>query len=202
MKQEKKENMYTRKQYYVKSFQVKFVMRFCLLIILASMIMGSFLYLFSLHSVTTAFENSRLIIKSTADFILPSILASILLMLIIISIVSVIMIMMFSHRIAGPLYRFEKFIMGVKDGYLSNLIFLRGSDEVKEIATALNDMSKQLCTSVAEAKREVARLTFLEDDLVKFIESKRIPYEEAEPLLKDLSDIKNKLHEQLNYYKT
>ena len=66
---EKSKKKYKRKQYYIKDFQIKFVTRFCFLLILGAIVMGSIVYFLSTQTVTTAFENSRLIIKSTADYI-------------------------------------------------------------------------------------------------------------------------------------
>jgi len=44
-----------------------------------------------------------------------------------------------SHKIAGPLYRFEKDIKGLaKDGDLTRIFKLRKRDEMQELAEALN----------------------------------------------------------------
>lgn len=46
-----------------------------------------------------------------------------------------------SHKIAGPLYRFEKDVRGLaKDGDLTRIFRLRKRDEMQELAEALNTM--------------------------------------------------------------
>ncbi|MCK4518810.1 MAG: hypothetical protein KAU12_01700, partial [Candidatus Omnitrophica bacterium] len=72
MKSQKANKPYKRRNYYIdKKFQSRFIIRFCLLVILACVLFGGLIYFLSLKSTTTSFENSRLIIKSTADYLLP-----------------------------------------------------------------------------------------------------------------------------------
>ncbi|MDO8525289.1 MAG: hypothetical protein Q7S07_02235, partial [Candidatus Omnitrophota bacterium] len=66
-----------RRQYYIKKeFQRNFILKFCLLVLTGSVISGVIVYLMSRATVTTSFEGLRLVIKSTADYILPAVLLS------------------------------------------------------------------------------------------------------------------------------
>ena len=66
-----------RKHYFIKKrFQIVFILKFCFLVLIGSFLSIGLIYAISRGTVTTSFENSRLVIKSTADFILPAVLMS------------------------------------------------------------------------------------------------------------------------------
>jgi len=48
--------------------------------------------------------------------------------------------LVFSHFIAGPIYRFEKTLEGMRDGDLTMVVRLRTRDEFKELADLFNQM--------------------------------------------------------------
>lgn len=70
-----------------------------------------------------------------------------------------------SHRIAGPLYRFEHWAATVAGGDLTTRIRLRPADDLKELALALNQTAGELHSRVrqdrAAAAALAARLTVL-----------------------------------------
>ncbi len=195
---------YSRQKYVIKDFQVKFVVRFCILIVLGAFVMGGILYMASQGSLTTVFEKSRLTIKSTADFILPMLLLSISIMVVLTCLASVFVVLMFSHRIAGPLYRFEKHFESLKDGYLSDRIFLRSSDEIKELASACNNMTKELNEHIVAVKTDAYRLSRLEDVLRENLGGgkKTLAFQELEESLYELTCIRESLHKKLEFFKT
>ena len=97
-----------RRTYFIKKkFQRNFIIKFCVLAIAGAIISGAIVYMMSKSTVTTTFENSRLTIKSTADFILPAVLLSTFVFVVFIGIATVLVTLFASHKIAGPLYRME-----------------------------------------------------------------------------------------------
>ena len=148
-----------RKNYFIdKNFQKKFIVKFCILVIIGAFLSGFIIYSMSKSAVTTTFENSRLKIKSTADFILPAVLLSGAIAVMIIGAATVVVTLFTSHRIAGPLYRVEKDIKEVASGNLNVKIHLRQSDELKALASALGNMVQSLKKNVSEAKSIVSEL--------------------------------------------
>ncbi len=157
-----------RRNYFIKKeFQAKFILKFCLLIILTCGLMGILIYFLSTKTVTTTFENLRLISKSTADFILPALTLSSLVAIIIVSLACVIIVLFISHRIAGPLYHFEKSIEEIAKGDLTVGTHLRRTDEIKMLADSLNEMTKKLRDAIAVSQD---RLSALEKDLANIRE--------------------------------
>jgi len=61
-----------RKNYFIdKSFQTRFILKFCSLVIAGGLLTVGLLYCLARQSTTVAFMNSRVVVKTTADFILP-----------------------------------------------------------------------------------------------------------------------------------
>ncbi|MBN1353600.1 MAG: HAMP domain-containing protein [Candidatus Omnitrophica bacterium] len=150
-----------RKNYFIKKkFQRDFIIKFCSLVILGSAISGSIIYLMSMSAVTTTFENLRLVIKSTADYILPAVLLSSAVVIILIGFAAIIVTLFTSHRIAGPLYRLEKDIDEIASGNLRKKVNLRKTDELKALAASLNGMTGKLRSDIEGVKNIVSEIEY------------------------------------------
>ncbi len=125
-------------------FQRDFILKFCSIIIISALIIAGIVYVLSLSSTTAVFENSRLVLKSTADFMLPLLILSSLIAIIAMGTLTIIFTLIISHRIAGPLYRLEKDINEVKNGNLNIEIRVRKDDEFQDLAKSLNQMIKSI----------------------------------------------------------
>lgn len=153
------DNLNRRKNYYInREFQGKFILKFCLLILAGSLISGAIIYGMSRATVTTAFVNSKLTIKSTADFILPAVLLSSAVVILMIGIATIAITLFTSHRIAGPLYRIEKDINEIASGNLKITLSLRHGDEIKPIATSLNVMVGSLKEKIQAIRENLIQL--------------------------------------------
>ncbi len=186
-----------RRNYFIKrKFQIKFILRFCTLLILGSIITATILYLLSEDTATTAFVNSRLSIVSTSDYILPALVGSSLISIIFISIATAFVIMYLSHRIAGPLFKIEKSIKEIGTGDLSLRIHLRTSDEITEIADSLNEMSENFNKRVLEIRRNAGDLSKQIDDLT----AQSLP-QQLKDNLRELNAKKDQLNKVIDYFK-
>lgn len=146
-----------RKNYYIKKkFQRDFILKFFALLILGSLISGVIIYFMSRGALTTTFDNSRLAISSTADYIFPSVLLSGIAVVVIIGLAAIIMTLLASHKIAGPLYRIGKDIDEIASGNLNIRFVLRGGDEIRELAGKLDNMSRSLSAKAAAVKAALA----------------------------------------------
>lgn len=148
-----------RKNYYIKKkFQRNFILKFFALLLLGAFISGAIIYFMSRGALTTTFDNSRLAIRSTADYILPSVLLSGIAVMIIIGFAAIIMTLLTSHKIAGPLYHIGKDIDEVTSGNLNVRFRLRGGDEIKELAYKLDNMSQSLSLRAGAIKKALIDL--------------------------------------------
>jgi len=90
-------------------FQRVFIIKFCILVTVAVLLSGAIVYLLSKFTLTTSFVDSRLVIKSTADFIIPAVLLSSAIVIIVMSI-GMIAVALFtsSRKRVDSLYRVKK----------------------------------------------------------------------------------------------
>ena len=148
-----------RRNYYIdKKFQRNFILKFCALVIIGSLISGGIIYWMSKTTVTTTFENSRLVIKTTADFILPAVLLSGAIVILLIGFATIVITLFTSHRIAGPLYRLEKDVNEITLGNLKIVFNLRHGDEIKPLAASLNAMAQSLRERLVRIKTLINEL--------------------------------------------
>jgi methyl-accepting chemotaxis protein len=148
-----------RKNYFIKKeFQRDFILKFCGLVILGAVLSGAIVYSMSASTLTTTFENSRLRIKSTAEFILPAVLLSSVVVIVFIGLATVGVTLFASHKIAGPLYRMEMDVREVASGNLNVRFRLRHTDEIRALADSLDAMVVILRSSVGELRSIIDNL--------------------------------------------
>jgi methyl-accepting chemotaxis protein len=177
-----------RKNYFIKKdFQTRFILKFCLLLLLGVIISTGLLFIFSQDTLTSSFEDSRLQIKSTGLAILPSVILTNLMTLALIALASVGITLFVSHRIAGPLFRFEKDLKDIGKGDLTKRVSLRRKDQMMAIAKAMNEMAGGLQKKVQ----------FIQQD-VEQIKQKASHSKDAKDLLPDLEILTEKIHTSFN----
>jgi methyl-accepting chemotaxis protein len=77
----------------------------------------------------------------------------------------VILVMIATHRIAGPLYRFEHAVKKMSKGNLTDTIILRKNDEGKILAEHINTLSQTLSKDLKEIHKNSS---FIKDLTVQF----------------------------------
>jgi len=143
-----------RKRFYIsKSFQSRFIAKFCLLVICASLLSGALIYYFNQKTTTIAFDHLKVVVKSTADFILPAMLEILVSVTFIIIIATIAVTLFTSHKLVGPLYRVELEIDKIKRGNLSIPIHIREKDQTKRLAASLEEMRVTFQAHTTSLKR-------------------------------------------------
>lgn len=175
-----------RRNYFIdKSFQAKFILKFCLIVILASIVIAIALLSLSSKSTTVAIENTKVVVKGTADFIFPIALQTTLIVTIFSAAATSILTMFVSHKIAGPLHRMRREIEKLGEGNLNVNFSIREGDQLKNLATSLAAMSYAL-----RGKIEALRRGFLE---LKEI-TQKLPEYERNQLQDKLKDMEAKFN--------
>lgn len=145
--------MQKRRQYFIdKSFQARFVVKFCLIQILACIATGALIYFLNMQTKTVAFENMRIVVKSTADFILPITLQILLVVVLCISAATIVVTILTSHKISGPLYRLTLEFEKLKNKDFSVPIRIRTSDQLQKVAANAEELRLNLQNSVKSLK--------------------------------------------------
>ena len=115
--------MIRRTNYFIKKgFQFNFAAKFILLILLEAGLIAVLFMQVSGNTITTGYYDSILTIDRTPKFFLTPLLLIVLITAVGIGLSGMIVFILLSHRIAGPLYRFEKDLGDVSYGDLTKRI--------------------------------------------------------------------------------
>ena len=180
-----------RRQVYIPgSFQRQFVLQFCGIVLLGCMLFGMVLYLYSSRTLTTAFVRSRLHVMSTADFLLPALGFTAVVVTALAALVAAGRVLVLSHRIAGPLYRLEKATRAMGQGDLSFRVQLRDRDELQGFAQAVDG-------TVAELRRQLQAVGSCSEKVRAVVAE--IQHSPSVPgkLVQELEDAQRKMEEAL-----
>ncbi|MBI9088594.1 MAG: methyl-accepting chemotaxis protein [Desulfobacterium sp.] len=155
----KKKNHPIRKQYYInKSFQTRFIIYFFFILILGGAISIGLTLFNTQGTLTSSFIDSKLVIRNTSLAIMPSVIYTHLFTTAVVGIISIIVTLLFSHKIAGPMYRFEKDIDRISKGDLKNRVTIRQGDQLQGVETALNAMIHSLNMKLVSIKTDIETL--------------------------------------------
>ncbi len=141
-----------------KEFQNKFIAKFFTMVAVGTVVTGAIVYFFCGRTLTTVFINSRLKIMSTADFILPGLILSALVVILVVGAATAFMALYVSHRIAGPVYRMRQDLLSFHAGNLKQIFRLRDKDEMKPLAHMLNEVARKVQHDVSILKAEADAL--------------------------------------------
>ena len=101
-------SLFRRRHYFIdKKFQTSFTIDFLLIIVIAAIALMLLFLFYSHETVTVGYTGSEVKLLNTSDFFLPTLLLSTFAIIIISGVVGIIVLILISHRIAGPLFRFE-----------------------------------------------------------------------------------------------
>ncbi len=165
---------------------------------------GCFLFIvllsyFSADTLTISYSNKGLEFGQTPMMLLEQILTANWILIVIGGTFLVVASMLLSHRIAGPLFRFEKALDNMNAGRLDDTIRLRGKDEGKELATKINHFNLQLSQNL----RIIEQSSLALDALIEQASSLNLPEEQQEELASlcwSMQEQNNKVHRVCNSF--
>jgi len=171
MATEMKRPAYKRKQYLIaRKFQLKYVGLILLLMFLTAAMCSYVVYYTAMilmgEKLANVYPQGRLIsiVKSVNFRILLSVIF-------ITPFVAVIGIFL-SHRIAGPIFRMEKFLYDMASGNLASRITLRQNDELTTLANGINNLAESMSSSISVQKALVNSISDNIVNIKKAIDSK------------------------------
>ncbi len=186
-----------RRVYFIeRKFQAGFILKFSALVIIGSLLTGALMYFLSQKSTTVVFEHSRALVKSTADFLLPLLLQTIIATSLIVAIATIALTLFISHKIAGPLYRLKKELSTIEIGNLAGGFSLREGDQLQDVARSMSAMIKGLRDRISDLKKDW--YSFKENWQV--LASKEFP-PDAKHNIERLKNIIIQIEKNLDYFK-
>ncbi|HNV70400.1 MAG TPA: methyl-accepting chemotaxis protein [Candidatus Ozemobacteraceae bacterium] len=94
-----------------------------------------------------------------------------------------------SHKIAGPVYRFERLARVITKGDLTQSVRLRSGDELRELQDAFNSMTDSLRRMVTKDREVIAKLVAAGNKLNDVMKKKKQDPAEIESVAQELYGI-------------
>jgi len=164
------------------------------------MFIALFLFL-SADSMTISYNDHNMQFGQTPFMLLKQILASSWVAVVIGGSILVYAVLRFSHRLAGPVFRFEKALDNMNAGRLDDHIHLRVKDEGKELANKINSFNDTLSKSIIGIRRNTVAMNNLLDQLEAVIPNTGEDSEKARGLLWSMREQNRKIAENFAEYK-
>jgi methyl-accepting chemotaxis protein len=157
-----------RRNFFIKKdFQGKLILGYFLLVICSCLFFFTLLGVFSADSVTITYSNNDLQVTQTPLMLLKKAVGTYWVFIVVGSVGVVLAAMLITHRIAGPIYRFEKTFDEMLSGNLGTRIKLRPKDEGKILADKINQFNSDLSRSFRTLQQNTRALEELLDDTQK-----------------------------------
>jgi methyl-accepting chemotaxis protein len=148
-----------RRNYFVKKpFQARFILIFASLLFMQALILVGYFAFMSCGTLTTGYRGTEFTMENTCDFFLYSFVAAALAAAIVVGIVALVSFLLFSHRLAGPLFRFEKALGDMSRGDFDSRINLRRGDQLQAIQEAFNNTCEKIDIRAGEIKKDLNEL--------------------------------------------
>jgi len=137
--------MNKRRNYFIdKGFQSKFIIRFCLLVAAAGLVVLAMVYALAKNATTVSIVNSRVVVRTMADFLFPVLIQTFLVATVLVGIATAVMTLFISHRIAGPAFRFKKVLGALGASDFSGKCIIRKKDYLQDVASAISRMMSDI----------------------------------------------------------
>ncbi|SHO50587.1 methyl-accepting chemotaxis protein [Desulfopila aestuarii] len=170
---------YKRKTIFIKrGYQSKLVLATFLFFSGGCLLFITLLALFSADTLTLSFSGADITLGSTPLMIVKELLTANWMLLAFGGVMLLISSVFLTHRVAGPLYRFERTLDSMNSGNLGAQIRLREKDEGMELAGKINQFNDSLSQSMRVLKNSTAAL----DTLLEQADSFNLPEEEKDEL--------------------
>ncbi|MDP3791788.1 MAG: methyl-accepting chemotaxis protein [Candidatus Omnitrophota bacterium] len=191
---------YKRKQYIVAAkFQLKYVGLILILVFLTGILCSYVVYYTSMlllgDKLANVYPQGRLI--SIVNMVNVRILLSLLLITPLVFIIGIYA----SHKIAGPIYRIEKFLKAMASGELSEPLTLRKNDELVALAEGINNVAESIKATIRQEREHLAKSAVSVDALRRLAQSKSVDHHTLENTVEKLGDEISKASLELNRYK-
>jgi len=164
------------------------------------MFIALFLFL-SADSMTIFYDGHNVQLGRTPFMLLKQVLASGWIAVVIGGGILVYAVLRFTHRLAGPVFRFEKALDNMNVGRLDDHIHLRTKDEGKELADKINSFNEALSKSVIGMRRNTEAMNNLLDQLETVIPTTGEESEKMRGLLWSIREQNRKTAENFAKYK-
>lgn len=154
--------LYKRRNFFIKKdFQGKLILGYFLFVMGGCLLFIILLGVISADTLTISYDNQDIQMGQTPIMLLKNVIAANWIFLIIGGTLLVLAAMLITHRIAGPLYRFERAFDNMVEGNLNDIVSLREHDEGKDLAEKINSFTSKLSATIRSIDHQADTLTTL-----------------------------------------
>lgn len=194
-------SIFRRKAYIIKrGLQFRYIGLVFALALLASIVTGytvfATMWSYFVERLANVYPQGRLM------YVLSETNVALLRNLLLISPLIFILGLLFSHKIAGPIYRIEKTIDEISKGNLTLKIKLRQGDEFWDLADIINIMTDSFNKTIASGKDSIIKIQQDLEELKKITASQPYDQAKAEASLKAIASNANELMASCNKWTT
>lgn len=191
---------YVRKQYIVASkFQLRYIGLILALVFLTAALCSYVVYYTSMlllgDKLANVYPQGRLI--SIVNMVNLRMLLSLLLITPLIVMIGI----WASHKIAGPIYRIEKFLNAMAEGQLTQQLTLRKNDELVSLADGINKLADSMKDTIRREREHLAKTSASLEALRRTAQSKSIDHASLESAVEKISEEVRKASGELDKYK-
>lgn len=137
---------------------LKFITSFSLSVLIAAVIFVTIFYIYTYRELGSSHSQALLTLQGLRHNILPAIVLTGGIVVIFATLAILMMTLINSNKIAGPIYRLEKSFESIGDGDLSLRIKFRKGDAVNGLAEGVNSVSESLGTKISNISREMKEI--------------------------------------------
>ena len=144
-----------RKRNYLinKNLQGKLGLQYLLLTLIGVVLLGFLFFASSSDYLTISYDTTAIEVGSTPQVLLGEILRSSGIFLLFGCLLIVLITIVLTHKIAGPLYRFEQTFKAMCQGKLDEKIYLRKGDEGQALGKLINEFNLSLAEDIRKIQR-------------------------------------------------
>jgi methyl-accepting chemotaxis protein len=194
---------YARRRYFInRKFQLEFSLRFLLIIAAASITVMLLFFYNSRGTLTAGYTGSEVKLLQTGAYFLPSLLLSTVIIVIFSCIAGAIFLILISHRLAGPLFRFQATLDELCTGNLTRRFNLRDKDQFSDLADRINTLAAVMDGKMGDIKSRTAEISRIIADLRYIAASQPALKEEISVPLQEMTEKLLALQEAADYFQT
>ncbi|MFQ5560687.1 MAG: hypothetical protein ACE5FU_08895 [Nitrospinota bacterium] len=139
-----------------------FALTFCLVLLFSSLAAAVVLYFMYSGKLTSGYSGAFLTLLEIKEFLTVSIVLTVLFQWVVVSVLTLLLTLFVSHKVAGPVYRFEQSLLKMKNGDRSeNLYKIRAPDQVQPLSQALNEMSSAVAFKTGKIQNRTSEITHI-----------------------------------------
>ena len=194
---------YARRRYFInRKFQLEFSIKFLMIIAVASLAVLVLFYYNSRGTLTAGYTGSEVKLLQTSAYFLPSLLLSTAGIIMISCLAGIFALILISHRLAGPLFRFQKSLDELGTGDLTRRFNLRDKDQFKELADRINALAATMDGKIGVIRTRADEMSLPLADLQAVEAAQPALQNDAVVLLREMDRKLAELRDAAAFFKT